>query len=93
MLGTLTEIMTKKMVNCCKKKSRTFPRQNSENSKFQDKKNSRTFPGFPGFPGRLYILYSENYLLSSSRYHPKIIGDIPKNEQKTSASVLMTLYN
>ena len=26
-------------------------------------------------------------------YHPKIIGDIPKNVQKTSASVLMTLYD
>ena len=44
-LGTLTEIMTKKLVNCSKK----LP------GHFQDKTlkmvNSRTFPGFPGFPG------------------------------------------
>ena len=26
-------------------------------------------------------------------YHPKIIGGIPKNAQKTGASVLMTLYD
>ena len=27
------------------------------------------------------------------RYQPKIVGDIPKNVQKTGVSVLMTLYD
>ena len=27
------------------------------------------------------------------RYHPEIIGDIFKNVQKTSAPILMTLYD
>ena len=34
------------------------------------------------------LLLFENYLLSSSRYLRKIIGDILKNVQKTTASVL-----
>ena len=59
-LGTMTEIITKKIVNCSKKNSRTFSGQKSENGKFQDKfqdkKNSNTFPGFPGFPGRVETL-------------------------------------
>ena len=33
------------------------------------------------------LLLFENYSLSSSRHHSKIIGDILKNVQKTSASV------
>ena len=34
----------------------------------------------------------KNYSLSSSLYHPKIIGDILKNVRKTSLSVLRILY-
>ena len=35
----------------------------------------------------------EIYSLSSSRYHTKMSGDILKNVQKISLSVLMTLYD
>ena len=35
------------------------------------------------------LLLLENYSLSLPNYHPKTIGDIIKNVQKTSASVLM----
>ena len=39
------------------------------------------------------LLLFENYSLSSSTYHQKMIEGILKNVQKTSASVLMTLYD
>ena len=39
------------------------------------------------------LLLFENYLLFSSTLSTKMIRDIPKNVQKTSASVLMTLYD
>ena len=39
------------------------------------------------------LLLFENYLLFSSTLSTKMIRDIPKNVQKTSTSVLITLYD
>ena len=38
------------------------------------------------------IRYLKNIQSLHPRYHPKTIGDLPKNTLKTSFSVLMTLY-
>ena len=59
-LGTLTEIMTKKMVNSSKKipghfQDKTLKMVNSKTNS-RTKKNSRTFPGFPGFPAHVDTL-------------------------------------
>ena len=42
---------------------------------------------------RLDFLYLKIIHFFNPSYQPKIIGDILKNVQKTSASVLMTLYD
>ena len=39
------------------------------------------------------LLLLQNYVLFSSTYHPKIIGDILKNVQKTSTSIEISLYD
>ena len=39
------------------------------------------------------LLLFEYHWLFHPRYHPKIIGNILKNVQKTGASVLMRLYD
>ena len=53
-LGTLTEIMTKEMVNCSKKIPGHF--QDKTLKMVNSRPNSRPFPGFPGFTGRVDTL-------------------------------------
>ena len=54
-LGTLAEVITKKMVNCSKKNPERF--QDKTLKMVNSRTNSRTFPGFPGFLGRMDTLY------------------------------------
>ena len=55
-LGTLTEIMTKKMVNSSRKIPGHFQDKTLKMVNSRTKQTSRAFPGFPGFPGRVDTL-------------------------------------